>query len=139
MGVLILIMASIIFFYTQKDKSQIEGQITNIEEIQAKSEELPLASEPTLEIKEFQITARQFEFIPETIVVNQGDRIKLAITTLDVVHGFLITEYNIDERIEPGEIKIIEFIADKKGEFPIVCNVPCGSGHGNMRGKLVVN
>jgi cytochrome c oxidase subunit II len=98
-------------------------------------------TEKTIEesnIKEFSVTAKKWDFIPETITVNKGDLVKITITSTDVTHGIKINEYDINEIFEKGEIKVIEFIADKEGEFPFYCSVPCGSGHGSMNGKLIV-
>jgi len=94
---------------------------------------------PVSWIKEFDIVAKQWEFVPNTITVNEGDLVKLTLTTADVTHGFTIPEYGINERIEPGQTVKIEFKADKKGTFEFFCSVPCGSGHSKMTGKLVVN
>lgn len=142
LGALILIVISIGLFYFNSYELELDGRSVRIEEIYLESqppiEEIP-EPEQNPEIKEFTITAKQFDFTPETITVNQGDQVKLIVTSTDVTHGFLISEYGINERLEPGKTVTVEFTADKKGEFPIVCNVVCGSGHSGMRGKLIVN
>jgi len=84
------------------------------------------------------LEARRFSFSPDTIRVKQGDKVKIIAKSTDVTHGFALEGFNMDNRIEPGKKNIIEFIADKKGEFMFRCSVYCGSGHKNMRGKLVV-
>ena len=89
-------------------------------------------------LKEFEMVAKQFEFMPEAIEVSQGDRVKIILTSADVTHGFAINEYGINERIVPGQPTVVEFTADKKGTFTFYCSVMCGSGHRNMRGTLVV-
>ncbi|MBI2107465.1 cupredoxin domain-containing protein [Candidatus Woesearchaeota archaeon] len=94
--------------------------------------------QPTGEIKEFEITAKQFSFEPSVITVNKGDTVKLKITSVDVTHGFAINEFNINERIERGKIVNVEFIADKIGTFPFYCSIVCGTGHSGMRGELIV-
>lgn len=88
--------------------------------------------------KEFEMTARQWEFQPSAITVQKGDRVKLRITSVDVSHGFKLPEFGVDERLEPGRQLNVDFIADKAGTFTFFCNVLCGSGHGEMRGTLVV-
>jgi len=82
--------------------------------------------------------ARKWEFEPSTITVKKGDKVKLLITSEDVKHGFKLTDFNINEDIEPGKTTTIEFTADKIGTFSFVCSVFCGSGHSNMEGKLIV-
>ncbi len=89
-------------------------------------------------LKQFEMIAKQFEFMPEAIEVDQGDRVKISLTSLDVAHGFAINEYGINERIVPGQPTVVEFTADKKGTFTFYCSVMCGSGHRNMRGTLIV-
>ena len=90
------------------------------------------------ELKEFTMTAKQFEFNPAAITVNKGDRVKITITSLDVSHGFRINEFNVNAKIEPGKPATVEFIADKSGTFTFFCSVVCGSGHGSMKGILTV-
>ena len=90
------------------------------------------------EFKEFRITARQFQFDPSTIEVSKGDKVRLIVTSTDVPHGIAIQEYGINERMEVGKPVTIEFTADKTGTFTAFCSVFCGSGHGNMKGKLIV-
>ena len=89
-------------------------------------------------LKEFEMVAKQFEFMPEAVEVNQGDRVKITLTSADVIHGFAINEYSINERVVPGQPTVVEFTADKKGTFTFYCSVMCGSGHRNMRGTLIV-
>lgn len=93
---------------------------------------------PAPSIKEFTMTARQWKFDPETITVNEGDTVKLQITSVDVTHGFALSEFGINEFLEPGKTVNIEFIADKKGTFTFFCSVFCGSGHSEMKGTLIV-
>ena len=144
LGTLIVIIAATAFlYYTNEDTTKIEGDVIQTTEINLPSESEPQSPapethEPTPEIKEFSITAKRFEFTPNPVIVNQGDQVKLIITSIDVTHGFFISEYGINERLKPGETVTVEFVADKKGEFSMICNVACGSGHGSMRGKLIV-
>lgn len=91
------------------------------------------------ETKVFDMEAKQWEFVPSTITVNQGDTVIINATSTDVVHGFLIPEYNINVDLPVDETVKIEFVADKKGEFSFRCSVYCGSGHGAMTGTLIVN
>lgn len=95
--------------------------------------------ENTTTTREFIMIAKQFEFIPSTINVNQGDMVVLKITSADVDHGFSLPEFNIRENIIPGEETTITFFADKTGTFEFHCDVYCGSGHMDMKGQLIVS
>jgi cytochrome c oxidase subunit 2 len=89
-------------------------------------------------IKEVNLEAFQYGFSPDPLVVKKGDIVKLDITSRDVTHGVYIKEYGINVTVKKGEPKKIEFLADKEGNFDIVCSVYCGTGHSGMRGRLVV-
>lgn len=97
---------------------------------------IPPAPEPA--VKEITITAKKFEYQPNTITVNQGDIVRLRITAKDVVHGFGLPEFGVKVELPPGKTVEVEFVADKKGTFDFRCVVRCGSGHRTMKGKLVV-
>src|SRR3989338_7440298 len=117
---------------SQQKANEYVGQGTPIKQ------QTPSENAGGSEVKEFTITAKQFEFVPSIIEVNKGDRVRLIVTSADVVHGLAIKEYNINERIEPGKTTKIEFVVDKQGTFTIYCSVPCGSGHSQMKGTLIV-
>lgn len=89
-------------------------------------------------IKEFNITAKQWKFDPDTITVNKGDTVRLNIKSIDVAHGFSLPDFGINKYLEPGKTITVEFVADKTGEFLFLCSVYCGQGHGNMIGKIIV-
>lgn len=87
---------------------------------------------------EIQMTAKQFEFIPNIIKVEKGNRVRINVTSIDVPHGFSLPAFNILNELQPKLSQQIEFIADKAGEFEFLCHVYCGQGHRAMRGKLIV-
>jgi len=91
------------------------------------------------EIKEFTLTAKQWEFSPNTITVNEGDNVRLLIKSVDVTHGFALLDFAVNEQLQAGQTTTVEFVAHKSGTFPFWCSVKCGRGHGDMRGKLIVN
>ena len=90
------------------------------------------------EVREVHLEAYQFSFSPDTIVVNKGDSVKIHATSRDVPHGIFIEEYGINILVKKGAVEEIEFVADKAGEFDIICSVYCGKGHHSMKAKLIV-
>jgi len=81
-------------------------------------------------------------FEPTKIEVNKGDKVTIYMTnieqTTDELHGIGINEYNLNVVIDPGETKVIEFIADKAGVFPFYCTNFCSALHQEMQGYLLV-
>ncbi|MBC8495319.1 cytochrome c oxidase subunit II [archaeon] len=90
------------------------------------------------EVREFDLIARNWNFEPSEIRVNLGDNVELHIKSVDVTHGFMLSQFGVNEMLEPGQEVNVNFIADKTGTFTFFCNVPCGAGHGSMRGQLIV-
>ena len=88
--------------------------------------------------KTFDVTAKQFTYSPDTLTVNQGDTVVIKLTSADVAHGFDLSDFNASGKVEAGQSITITFTADKKGTFTFKCNVPCGAGHKDMTGTLVV-
>lgn len=99
---------------------------------------IPSITAPNTEVKEFNLKAQQWFFQPSTITVNQGDRVKLNIQSLDVPHGIAIPALGIEQVLPPNQTTTVEFVASKVGTFPFSCSILCGTGHGGMSGTLVV-
>jgi cytochrome c oxidase subunit 2 len=85
-----------------------------------------------------EMQAKRYDFIPEVVRVQAGTLVTMRITAIDGVHGFALAAFGIDERIEEGETKVIEFYASDAGEYGFHCSHFCGLGHLGMKGKVVV-
>lgn len=110
---------------------------------------------------EVKVEAYSFGWDPKEIVVPLGKQVRLVVhnnedrslpglavsgTPLSE-HGFGIEAYSIDVKVGPGETQVVEFVADKAGEFPVECTVWCGTGklpdgsrvgHPSMTAMLIV-
>ena len=86
----------------------------------------------------FEMTAEHFHFTPEEIRVMAGTLVTVRVTAIDGTHGFKLGAFGIDETIEEGQTKVVEFYAGMKGEYSFKCSHFCGIGHLGMNGKLVV-
>jgi len=88
------------------------------------------------------MTAVRSNFEPNKVEVNLGDLVTIYLTnieqTTDEIHGFGLTQYNINVAIDPGETKTIEFVADKVGVYPYYCTSFCSALHQEMQGYLLV-
>jgi cytochrome c oxidase subunit 2 len=98
-----------------------------------------LAQEPaTSQVHEIKMTAKKYQFDPNTLTVKKGEKVRLVITALDRDHGFKLEAFEINQKLKKRDPATIEFTADKAGTFPFQCSEFCGLGHGKMKGKLVV-
>ncbi len=90
--------------------------------------------------REVQITAKKYEFSPNTVEVSAGTKIIFKITALDREHGFEIANVkNSCVKIKKGETATVEYVADKPGTVEFKCCEYCGLGHGRMKGKIVIH
>jgi cytochrome c oxidase subunit 2 len=75
----------------------------------------------------------------DTIRVEQGEKLRLRLTSNDVVHGFALKGYGIEiDEVYPGKVEVIDFVVDKAGTFSFTCTVLCSPHHRDMEGRLVV-
>ena len=64
------------------------------------------------------------KFSPKEITVNKGDIVKIKVNVKSGRHDFKIDEFNVYTDTPTNETTIIEFIADKTGEFVYYCAKP---------------
>lgn len=83
-------------------------------------------------VKEFSMTSF-VEFVDEQpkpqfslkeITVNKGDKVKIKITNTKGTHDFKLDEYDIYADTPLNQEVVVEFTADKAGEFIYYCNQP---------------
>ena len=81
--------------------------------------------------REFTVRSVQNEwrFEPETITVDQCDRVKVTMINEDNYdHGVAIHAFGISQRLPAKESIDFEFVASQGGEFDFICSVSCGGG-----------
>ncbi len=93
---------------------------------------------PGAEVKTFNVEAFQFGYAPSEIHVKKGDVVHIHLTTRDAAHSFTINQFQFSIPASPGVPGDGEFIAYTTGSFPWHCSIPCGAGHKEMGGTLVV-
>ena len=94
--------------------------------------------QPKPEPIHIQVTASRYTFQPPVIHIKKGQDVILEISTSDVQHGFEVKELGIDEPIQKGKPALVNFKADKPGEYKVECSIICGHGHERMQGKIIV-
>jgi cytochrome c oxidase subunit II len=103
-----------------------------------KSASLVRPANAAQEPRVIEIRARKFEFLPNEITLKKGEPVLLRLTSEDRKHGFLLKPFKIDNDITPGKTTDIAVTPDAAGDYTVICDHYCGTGHGNMKMKLTV-
>lgn len=64
------------------------------------------------------------KFTPNVLNMNKGDLVRIKVTNTKGTHDFNIDEFNIHSKTPLNEEVLIEFVADKSGEFEYYCSMP---------------
>lgn len=95
-------------------------------------------SQAQSQIKEINVEAGSFYFKPSEIAVKKGDKVKVTMRAVSLMHDFTIDELNVKMPIvKNGDTGTIEFTADRAGTFEYYCSVGEHRQNGQA-GKLVV-
>ncbi len=123
---------------SQNEKQEVQGTPRMI------GEEASIAG-----LKEFEITVSHTGYNPALLEADKGDNVRIKAVaskgTSTHNHGITIDEYSINRAVlteDKNSPEIIEFVADKQGEFRIYCKTcwdgPFGKNHPEIEGKLAV-
>ena len=82
---------------------------------------------------------KQWEMVPETIVVARNAKVELTIESADVEHGLTVKGLDVDASVKKGDPVAVRFIAKNAGEYVMRCSILCGRGHDEMKGKILVH
>jgi cytochrome c oxidase subunit 2 len=70
--------------------------------------------------------------------VPVGRKVKLIMTTEDVIHSFFIPAFRTKADVVPGRYTYLWFEATKPGRYHLFCAEYCGTNHSGMTGSIVV-
>ena len=68
-----------------------------------------------------------------------GKPVKMLLRSIDVLHDFYVPEFRAKMDMVPGMVTYFWFTPTRTGTFEILCAELCGTGHGFMRGLVVVD
>ena len=89
-------------------------------------------------VVEVALTGDDFAFSQEEIVVQEGDTVRITLTSTDMPHDWVVDELDARTEIaEAGETVTVEFVADTAGEYEYYCSVGNHREQG-MVGTLIV-
>lgn len=84
------------------------------------------------------MTLQIFSFNPEEIEIPVGSTVHFTMTSKDVMHGFQVVGTNLNAMVTPGHIQRAKQTFNKPGEYLVLCNEYCGTGHDMMSTTITV-
>jgi len=100
-------------------------------------EVLPAAPGVESQIRVFDIRGENGKFIPEKVIVNFNDTVRINFTAVDGDYDVIFTGYNMMQSAKAGETKILEFEANRDGRFSYYCET-CGGFPRGTSGEIIV-
>lgn len=88
--------------------------------------------------KEVKVVASNWKFDQSEYKVKKGEAFTLTLDIQDGVHGIKLEGLSGSLAGKKGSPSSKTVIANEAGTYQIVCNVSCGTGHSNMKTKLIV-
>jgi cytochrome c oxidase subunit 2 len=86
-----------------------------------------------------ELTARRFVYEPNEIALKAGERVVVAIKSIDFTHGMNIPDLGKRLDLVPGRVTRLELHPQAPGVIDFVCDNFCGDGHEEMHGRFVVS
>jgi len=84
------------------------------------------------------VVAHIFSFTPGLMKIPLGTKVTFYATSPDVVHGFFITGTAVNMMVVPGWVSSATHTFTKRGNYLLLCNEYCGTGHQYMYGTIDV-
>jgi cytochrome c oxidase subunit II len=94
-----------------------------------------------LDEKTYQVyaVAQMWQFQPSQVNIPAGSEVDFFLTSKDVVHGFNISEKNVNLMAVYGNINKTTIRFEKEGIYKITCHEYCGIGHQAMQAEVIVS
>lgn len=96
-----------------------------------------MISDPS-EVQVIKMDMGAFYYSPNTITVKKGQKVRIELTSKDMMHDFNIDALKVKSPIvKAGDTATVEFVADQVGEFEYYCSVGQHRSNGQV-GTLIV-
>lgn len=98
----------------------------------------PPTSENTGEARIIEMTVEDWKFSNTAITAKKGENVVIRLTNTSGEHSFTSRDLGVDVAINAGETKDIPLPTENAGTFSFRCAIPCGPGHRDMVGQIVI-
>src|SRR3989344_932852 len=122
--VLVLVVLGVLFFTGKGSKLEAPAVVNDVNKENGGTGLVSEEETTIAEVREFTISGQNFSFTPSSITVKKGDKVKITFKSIDGFHDFKIDEYGIaTQQLKSPAEEVLEFTADKVGNFEYYCSV----------------
>ena len=146
-GVVALLLLGAVVMTQQSKQTQPSQETTsttmpaeeaNVDEKKVEKKEKKEGDEDVNEVEAVEIEAGSFYFKPNKIKVDKGQKVRVTLKAVSLMHNFTIDEFNVkSETVQNGNTGIVEFTPDKAGTFEFYCGIGQHRANG-QKGTLIV-
>lgn len=123
---------------TGDSEVQIQNPTTSMAPATEAVENQAMMAADDSEVKVIKMDMGAFYYSPNTITVKKGQKVRIELTSKDMMHDFNIDQLGVKSPIvKAGDTATVEFVASQVGEFEYYCSVGQHRKNGQI-GTLIV-
>ncbi|MDD5623777.1 MAG: cupredoxin domain-containing protein [Candidatus Peribacteraceae bacterium] len=84
------------------------------------------------------VEAANWAFTPDLITAQVGEKVTIELVGVSGMHALAVPALGINLAVDPGQTARVDLPTDKAGTFEFHCSIPCGEGHKDMTGEIVI-
>ncbi len=84
------------------------------------------------------MVAGRYGFFPRHITLPADTPVTFRWASIDVLHGVHMPMTNMSTMVVPGFVAEVTTVFPKPGDYPLLCNEYCGTGHDFMWSKVTI-
>ena len=120
-------------YFTQNKSSEKAPAVIQTDNTTSQTGTQKETAEEVSDVTVIEMEAGSFYYKPNVITAKKGERIRVVMKSVSMMHDFVIDELNVKSPIvKDGDTATIEFVADKTGSFEYYCSV----GQHRARGQV---
>ncbi len=113
---IVAILGGAIYFTQSKSSEQAPAMM--------QKEEASSNTQESSDVTVIEMEAGSFYYTPNVITAKKGEKIRIVMKSVSMMHDFVIDELNVKMPVvKDGDTGTVEFVADQVGSFEYYCSV----------------
>lgn len=104
----------------------------------ATSSAAPTSDTTTSPARVITMHVSSWQFSPNVLTLKKGEKVVIHLIGDSGMHSFSSQQLGINVPISAGETQDVTIPTDSAGTFSFRCGVPCGEGHHDMTGQIII-